>query len=124
MRRQRPYSLYETSPLRPKWKRVSFIKREIPPTNDRDAVFLIVATAAFLVLLCGLLVVRSRRKTNALPNVPWVGRDRHKWFSKLRARTWTTVNYETALKEAYDKVSLLVSLQHEKGTDRDSVFEE
>ena len=121
MRRQRNYPQYETALLRPTWKRASSIVREIPDTSDPDTRFLLGAVL-FVVLVCGLFLIGfRRRKSRSLPDVPWVGRDKIQWFSKLRARTWTTVNYETALREAYDKVKLLKRNAHTTDTDRKSV---
>lgn len=77
-----------------------------------------------VVFICGLLLIRSRRrKSKALPNVPWVGRDRRQWFSKLRARTWTTVNYESALREVYENVRALVLGQGNEKAERTLVLE-
>ena len=110
MRRRRPYVNHESSLSQPKWKRASFVKREIPTPGDRDTVPLLCVIAC-LILYCASYLLGSRRpKPKVLPNIPWVGRDRKKWFSKLRARTWTTVHYEAALKDAYAVVTAF--LQH------------
>ena len=70
----------------------------IPEFEDRIWLALIVLSILILVTLH----VRLRRMP--LPSIPWVHLDPKKWFSKLQARTWTTVNYEAALKEAYETV--------------------
>lgn len=105
MRRQRPYAQYETRPLRPKWRRPEYTILDRTLLVDDELLVSLVGVAAFAVLLGIAFLVLSRRKSRTLPNVPWVGRDKRKWFSKLRARTWTTVNYEAALKEAYETVT-------------------
>jgi hypothetical protein len=57
-------------------------------------------------------MARFRRdRSRGRPDVPWVGRDKSTWFSKLRARTWTTVNYEAALSDAYKRVSCTKELE-------------
>lgn len=105
MRRRRPYFKHESSLLQPEWKRASFVKREIPTSGDRDTVLLLCIVACLILLCASYLLGSRRRKPKVLPDIPWVGQDRKKWLSKLRARTWTTLRYEAALKEAYDMVT-------------------
>ena len=76
MRRRRSFGQHQTSALHPKWKRASFIEREVLTSTDRDTV-LLMCIIAFLLLLRALLLIRLRRREpNVLPNIPWVGRDR------------------------------------------------
>jgi hypothetical protein len=105
MRRQRPFSNRETLTLRPKWKRPDYINAKTSTSLADEQFILLLALAICVLVFVAVLLTRLRRnKSTGLPDIPWVGRDRRKWFSKLRARTWTTVNYETALREAYETV--------------------
>jgi hypothetical protein len=71
----------------------------------------------FRLLICFLAVlmvvylaqaILGRRKNDqasALPELPWVGRSENAWFlTNTRARFWTMLNYEEALRIAYEKV--------------------
>ena len=57
-----------------------------------------------ILTLLAVLYYRSR-KAPTLPDLPWVNRDPQKWFSKLRARVTTTVNYKDSVFEAYTEYS-------------------
>jgi hypothetical protein len=107
MRRQRESPQHKTISLRPKWKRPEYLAAKTS-ANDRELSLLISVITAVVILLIGFFIARSRRRRSGrLPNIPWVGRDRRRWFSKFRARAWTTVNYEAALRDAYETASTL-----------------
>jgi hypothetical protein len=100
MRRERQRAAFE---FPPQLKRASFIVAKPDTTSDHTV--LIYAGAFAVVLICLYLLFKRRNVgLNALQKLPWVGRDNRKWLANLRTRTWTTVNYELALKTAYDTV--------------------
>ena len=105
MRRRHPVTARETLRLQPKSRRSDPVPNTAKDiTLDlEDVVLLAAVITAFVVLI--ILFTRPRRKQKrTLPNIPWVHLAPKGWLSKLRARTWTTVNYEAALQEAYDTV--------------------
>lgn len=104
MRRERLRTSFDTFELPPTLKKASFILAKSSP-EDGDLKVLIISVLVAVIFISLLLLTRNRRSSSdALSKLPWVGRDNRKWFAKLRTRTWTTVNYEGALKEAYDTV--------------------
>ncbi|OAL24026.1 hypothetical protein AYO20_10771 [Fonsecaea nubica] len=56
-------------------------------------------------LLLAFLLLRWRRKSNpTLPDLPWVARNDRAWVLRnLRTRLWCSINYEEALRRAYDQ---------------------
>jgi hypothetical protein len=40
-----------------------------------------------------------------LPDLPWIGVAKGRWFAKNRARIWATFQYKAAIEEAYENVS-------------------
>ena len=102
MKRRHPFSTREVLQLQPKSRRpgptVSTEQNIISELQDP----VILAILVFVLFTLTILLLRSlRRRSDSLPRIPWVHLERRRYFSKIRARTWTTVNYEAALKEAY-----------------------
>jgi hypothetical protein len=71
-------------------------------------VFTVLLTNPYLLLPFILTLISAvyskRRKRVTLPDLPWINRDPDLWFSKLRARIWTTLKYKDAIQYAYEKV--------------------
>ena len=105
MKRERPIRLPEPLRLSPKLQGSPIIRSVYFNDLFEDVNTLHIIAVALLSVVVTFLVARHRRNAQASsPDVPWVYRKPKKWFSKLRARTWTTLHYEAALKEAYDVV--------------------
>ena len=105
MKRERPVRLPEPLRLSPKLQGSPIIRSASFNGLLDDVNILHIIAVALLSLVVTFLVARHRRNAHASsPDVPWVHRNPRKWFSKLRTRTWTTLHYEAALKEAYNVV--------------------
>ena len=107
MRHRHPLSARETLRLQPKWRspdQALNIEQDILPELEGPAIVAILVL--IFVTFVSLLPRSLRRRHSPLPDIPWVHLEPRKCFSKLRARTWTTVNYEAALQEAYDTVCI------------------
>ncbi|KIW32981.1 uncharacterized protein PV07_04487 [Cladophialophora immunda] len=78
---------------------------------DKLSLSAITATASplnLVVFACvlGFLLLRWWRRKNspALPDLPWVARNDKAWILRdLRTRLWCLINYEEALRRAYDQ---------------------
>lgn len=83
-------------------RRLSSALADMGIDTNSDAVRLLLSSILGLVLLYALSAVfRGAKK----PELPWVGRNTRAWFfPRTRTRLWTMLNYEEALKLAYDKV--------------------
>ena len=67
--------------------------------------FLNPAIAFPLVLLVShLIYIRLNAKPDVPPELPWIGRDPSKWFSKTRASLASFSNVRQWLNEGYEKV--------------------
>lgn len=57
-------------------------------------------------ILVAVLVVAARRRQSkpSLPDLPLLNNREGEWFSRLRARIRTTVNYKEAIHQAYQHV--------------------
>ncbi|KIX02230.1 uncharacterized protein Z518_08169 [Rhinocladiella mackenziei CBS 650.93] len=69
---------------------------------DRENVLLllVVASVVFLIVFISL---KGQRNSSSRPDLPWVGRNEKAWFIRnIRTRLWNMMNYEQALRLAYD----------------------
>jgi hypothetical protein len=109
MRRERPRIAFE---FPPQLKTASFLVAKPDASSDNTR---LIYAGVLAVTLIGLYLVFKRKKANldTLSRLPVVGRDNGKWFSNIRTRTWTTVNYGSALKTAYDTVKWSLIQNHE-----------
>ncbi len=64
-------------------------------------------TLTFMIVgaLIAYTIWLRKGKATSLPDLPWVARSEKAWiFGNFRTRWWCSMNYEEALRRAYDQV--------------------